>query len=83
MVSFGGCGYSVYEQMKNNEMSGTVPVDWPGGTAYTWREAGKKFKGLFRAPGPPAGHEPGSASIIRDQPSADSWNLLRLHSVPC
>lgn len=35
MVSFGGCGYSVYEQMKNNEMSGTVPVDWPGGTAYT------------------------------------------------
>ena len=37
MVSFGGCGYWVYEteQMKNNEISGTAPVDWPGGTAYT------------------------------------------------
>ena len=31
-MSFGGCGYWSYEteQMKNNEMSGTIAVNWPG-----------------------------------------------------
>lgn len=47
------------------------------GTVYTWREAGRKFRGLFSASGPPASHQPESTSVIPDELSADSWNFPR------